>query len=381
MKILQVVPFFGPRHGGSFIVAFQLSKALVKKGHEVTMITSDYQFDDEFADQNRDVKIIPFKSLLNLSSYYYTPSMKRWSNVNLDSFDIIHLHNYRSYQNNILRAVAEKKGVKFILQPHGSFPKVGGKKVVKSIYDLLWGNKVIDQSCYIIAVSNLEERQLLDDRVDQKKIKVIPNGIDPDQYQVLPDKLKFRREIGVDDKTKLVLFVGRLHPIKGINFLIRTFAQVTHVIEDSKLVIAGSDYGQLKELKSLVGELGIEREVIFTGHVSETRRAYVASDLLVYPSAYEIFGLVPFEALMCGIPVIVTKDCGCGEIIKEAECGLLVDYGDTNDLSEKIIQLFADRDLTLHLVTNGQKYILQNLSWDEIVQSMEGAYENCIHNV
>lgn len=381
MKILQVIPFFGPKHGGSFIVPFQLSKALVKRGHEVTIVTSDYQYDQEFAECNRDIEIIPFKSLFSFSSFYYTPSMKKWLSNNINCFNAVHLHNYRSYQNNIVHSVATKKGINFILQPHGSFPKVGGKKTVKKIYDLLWGNKIIDQSCIVVAVSDLEKRQLTSGGVRIEKIRTIPNGIEPDYYQNLPSRCDFRNELGIGENDKIILFVGRLHPIKGIDFLIKAFTQVVRVMDGVLLVIAGPDFGQLDELKSLVKKLGLEHKVIFTGHINDTRRAYVASDLLVYPSKYEIFGLVPFEALMCGVPVIVTNDCGCGEIIKDAKGGLLVGYGDTDDLSEKIIQMLTNRDLATNLVTNAKEYISKNLLWDEIIRNVEGTYENCIHNI
>jgi glycosyltransferase involved in cell wall biosynthesis len=81
-----------------------------------------------------------------------------------------------------------------------------------------------------------------------------------------------------------------------------------------------------------VEQLGLSDKVRFIGFMSPLAAAYQDADVLVYPSTYEIFGLVPFEALLCGTPVIVTDDCGCGEIIKEAGCGYLVHYGDVAGL-------------------------------------------------
>ena len=109
--------------------------------------------------------------------------------------------------------------------------------------------------------------------------------------------------------------------------------------------------------------------------------AYMDADVLVYPSILEIFGLVPFEAIMCGTPVIVTDDCGCGELIKDSKSGYLVEYGDVNSLKEKMRIILENPQEGYEFVDNGKKFIYKKLSWEKIVEKMEENYENCIHNI
>ena len=126
--------------------------------------------------------------------------------------------------------------------------------------------------------------------------------------------------------------------------------------------------------------MGIGNKVKFVDYISNVSEAYADADLLVYPAIYEIFGLVPFEAIICGTPVIVTDDSGCGEIVKEADCGYLVRYGDVESLKNQILYVLNNPDEAKKKVMQGQKYIYNNLTWDKIVTKVEEVYENCIRD-
>ena len=117
------------------------------------------------------------------------------------------------------------------------------------------------------------------------------------------------------------------------------------------------------------------------GFVPNELQAYVDADVVVYPSVYEIFGLVPFEAILCGTPVIVTDDCGCGQLIAKLKCGFVVREGRAAELNEKIEHLFNNPTEGKEMTTRGKKYIEDNLAWSKIVLEVESTYENCIRNV
>lgn len=308
--------------------------------------------------------------------------MKKWLKENLSDYDIIHLHGYRTYQNNIAVSLSNKLNKSVILQPHGSFPKIVEKILLKSLFDLIWGKKIIERSKYIIAVSETERKQLLSQGyIPPSKIIKIPNGIDGKSYEQLPDRNEFRDELGISEDDRLILFVGRLHRIKGIDFLITSFAEALKKRSDLMLVVTGPDQGQGSELRKLVDKSDIKDKVIFYGPIEDVRKAYAACELLVYPSIYEIFGLVPFEGLMCGTPVIVTNDCGCGEIIGKADCGVQVTYGDTAELRDAIINLIDNRNTAKRMVKNGQNFIKKNLLWQKVIFRFLGVYEDCFHNL
>lgn len=381
MKILQVIQFFGPKHGGSFAVAYELTKHLAKIGHEVTVITTDFEIDLTVAKSLKGVEVIPFHCQLNIGGLLVSPSMNRYLEENIAKFDIIHMHNFRTYQNIFVHKYL-KYNVPYILQAHGSVSRIIEKKNLKYIYDVFYGNKLLKDASNIIAVSDVEIDQYLQMNVPLKKIIVIPNGIDVDSFSRLPGKGNFRKKYNINEK-HIILFLGRIHEIKGIDFLINAYAKLVKEKNDVILVLAGPDDGYLKNVKSLIEELDLNDYVKFVGFINEVEKlsAYVDADILVYPSIFEIFGLVPFEAIMCGTPVIVTDDCGCGELIKESKSGYLVEYGDVDALKEKMRIILENPQKGTEFVGNGKKFIYEKLSWINVVKKVEENYENCILNV
>lgn len=380
MKILQVIQFFSSNHGGSAVVPYELSKNLQKRGHEVTVLTTDFQLNNDFIDSLEGVEVIPFHCQLNIGGLLVSPSINKYLNENIAKFDIIHMHNFRTYQNIIVYKYAKKYNIPCILQAHGSVSRIVEKKSLKYIYDVSCGNRLLKSVSNVIAVSNVEVNQYLQMNVPLEKVVVIPNGIDIGSFSNLPKKGSFRAKYHINQK-HMILYLGRLHERKGIDFLIRSFAELLTEMDNAILVLAGPDDGHLNKAKSIVEELSLDDKVKFTGFISSAEKleAYMDADVLVYPSVLEIFGLVPFESITCGTPVVVTDDCGCGEFIKKANCGYLVTYGDIIDLKYKIRQILENPDIGSKFVENGNKYITSNLTWPLICKKIETLYENCIH--
>ena len=382
MKILQVVQFFSAKHGGSAMVPYEMSKHLHNAGHDVTVLTTDFQMDNDFIDSLDGVEVIPFHCQMNIGSLLVSSSMKKYLKQNINKFDIIHMHNFRTYQNIIVHRFAKKHKIPYVLQAHGSVPRIIEKKGLKYLFDIFFGYRILRDASKVIAVSNVEVDQYVQIGVPKEKIVVIPNGIDVDSFSDLPEKGTFRKQYGISEKY-IVLFLGRLHEIKGIDFLIESYAELKKELDDVVLILAGSDDGYKAKAEILINELNLTNGVRFIGHVSGTDKlaAYVDADVLVYPSIFEIFGLVPFEAIMCGTPIIVTDDCGCGGLVRETNCGYLVKYGDVNNLAEMMKWVIKNPKEGKKLVNTGRKYVEDNLAWNNAVKHVEGIYENCIHYV
>lgn len=382
MKILQVIPYFAPRWGGDVNVCYSLSKELNKLGHDVTIITTDFEYDSDYAQSLKNVKVIPFRRVANLGMFLYSSGMKRWLRSNISEYDIVHLHSFRSYQNNIVSKYAKEFDVPYIVQPHGSLPRIVEKKGLKQLYDMVWGNGILEHASKIVAVSGNEVEQFRQAGIPDEKITVIPNGVNYISATSLPPAGQFRKQYGIHEK-HIILYAGRVHKIKGIDFLIRAFNAFVQswTGDDVALVIVGPDDGYQSVLEDLVEQLGLSANVKFIGYMSPLAAAYQDADVLVYPSVYEIFGLVPFEALLCGTPVIVTDDCGCGEIIKEAECGYLVHYGDVAGLAETLRSALEHPDVNRGMVEAGRRYIEEHLAWESVVKQAEEMYEGCIRHV
>lgn len=382
MKILQVIPYFAPRWGGDVNVCYSLSKELSKLGHDVTIITTDFEYDQGYARSLENVKVIPFRRVANLGMFLYSPDMKGWLRSNIPKYDIVHLHSFRSYQNNIVSKYAKKFNVPYIVQPHGSLPRIVEKESLKQLYDVVWGNEILKSASKIVAVSGNEVGQFRQVGIPDEKITVIPNGVNYVSPTDLPPAGQFREQYSIHEK-HIILYVGRLHTRKGVDFLIRAFNSFiqTWTGDDVTLVIIGPDDGYRSVLEGLVEQLGLSDKVRFIGFIPSLAAAYQDADVLVYPSTYEIFGLVPFEALLCGTPVIVTDDCGCGELVKEAECGYLVHYGDVPGLAETLKSALEHPDINKRMVEAGRRYIEERLAWESVVKQVEVMYEGCVRHV
>lgn len=379
MKILHVLPYFTLKRGGDVNVCYNLSKHLIKKSHEVTIITTDFEFDEEYAKTLEEVgvKVISFRCIANIKLFLISPSMKKWLKSNIKNFDVIHIHNFRSYQNNIVYHYAKKYRIPYILQAHGSLPRIIEKQRLKKLYDWVWGNKILKDAFKLIAVSKVEVEQYKKIGVGDNKIVVIPNGLDVERFKNLPKYGQFREKHGIKEEY-MILFLGRIHKIKGIDFLIKSFGYLIKEMKDVVLIVAGPDDGHRTYLKKLVEDLSLRDSVKFVDYVDNVTEAYQDADVLVYPAIYEIFGLVPFEAIMCGTPIIVTDDCGCGELVREANCGYLVEYGDIKELKEKMKWVIENPEEGTDMVKRGKKYIEENLSLDIVVRKVEEVYERCL---
>lgn len=385
MKILQVISYFNPKFGGDVNVCTNLSKILAKRNHDVTIITTDFGFDSRYADDIRahHVTVIPFPCLANYGLFLYSPSIKIWLKTNLKEFDIIHIHNFRSYESIVVSIFAIRYGISYIVQAHGSVLPFFEKTFLKRLYDQVWGNKILANASKMIAVSKIEKDQYKKMEVPESKIKIIPNGINTYEYSRLPERGIFRKKYGIAADEKIILYLGRLHKRKGLDFLITGFLRLLDLDKDVKLIIAGPDDGFLEILVQQIKKVKIDQNILIVGPVSheEKNQAFADADLLVYPGISEIFGLVPFEAIMCGTPVIVADDCGCGEIIKEADCGYLVPIGDVSGLCSMMGEILENPDAGKEKVIRGQQYIKAHLSWDTTILKFEELYEDCLRNL
>ena len=131
MNILQVIPYFAFKRGGDVNVCYNLSKQLTSMGHNVTILTTTFEYNKEDTDLIDNLTMVPIDYEFNLALFIYSPKMKKWLDKNITKYDIIHLHELRSYQNNIVIKYAKKYNIPYVLQPHNSTPKHVTKTLIK----------------------------------------------------------------------------------------------------------------------------------------------------------------------------------------------------------------------------------------------------------
>ncbi len=211
--------------------------------------------------------------------------------------------------------------------------------------------------------------------VHRDMVKIIPNGVDPDQFKALPEKP--RLEITPQDIA--IVFMGRLVPEKGVWQLINCMPQVLERIADAKLYIGGRG-PQKAILEERVAELGLEEQIIFAGFLKEKDRNYVynRASLAVFPSLYEPFGIVALEAMATRTPVVVSDIGGLSEIVKDQITGLKVPAGNESALAEAIIKVLEDQNLAEQMMQNAWEEVNQVYSWDAIALTTRTVYENVL---
>jgi glycogen(starch) synthase len=210
--------------------------------------------------------------------------------------------------------------------------------------------------------------------VDERRVAVIPNGIDPRELRPAGDLQALRREFA-EPHEKLVLFVGRLVYEKGFQLALDALPSVLEGVQDVRFLVAGSGTHEA-ELKEQAQRLGLSDHGSFLGWIGDDvlHSLYRIADLCVVPSIYEPFGLVALEAMASGCPCIVADTGGLREVVPVGErVGLRFNGGDAEHLGVMIERLLVDEPLRERLVTEASEHVL-SFDWDDIAQRTRGIY-------
>lgn len=243
----------------------------------------------------------------------------------------------------------------------------------------------------IVTVSNAMRDELITLGFPAEKIRVMYNGVDPQKYsmqQVSREKiLEIRQRYGLKDDDLMILFVGRLVWVKGVDKLVGAMPHVLHKIPNAKLVVVG--LGEMRDyLEKMVQNLNLQDVVKFCFEfVPEEERIahYAACDVSVFPSVYEPFGIVALEAMSMEKPVVVGASgvSGMREIVIPAgqdQCGFHVNPNDPPDIAWGIISALQDPQKKGELGQNGRKRVLSNFSWDIIAKRTAQMYEELLES-
>ncbi|MEY3209960.1 MAG: hypothetical protein RIT28_441 [Pseudomonadota bacterium] len=379
MHVLHVTPYFPPTwaYGGIPRIVHGLSRALARQGVVNSVWTTD-------ALDHRRAEVPPRRSLdgvevfvspnrSNRLAYTQQLFLPQGGPATLETLhaerpvDLLHLHGHRHLLNNLALAFARRHGLPYVFTPNGTLPRHERKVGVKRLWDWLLADAVPQGAARIIAVSRAELGQLRRAGLPPERARQIPNGLSLEEFEALPAPGTFKARWGV--KGPMVAYLGQISPRKGVDHLVAAFGG--GAIPGATLVIGGNDMGGLAKVRAQDHD-----GVIFTGLLEGPERLalLVDADVLVYPSTDEVFGLVPFEGLLCGAPVIVGGDCGCGELIAEAGAGLLVRHSDVEGLRERVRALLSDRASAEVMVRRGRRYIEQHLSFERVARDHAALY-------
>jgi D-inositol-3-phosphate glycosyltransferase len=248
--------------------------------------------------------------------------------------------------------------------------------------------QAVRESAAVTAASEIEVGELLDlYDADREKLHIIPCGVDPTVFRPMR-QADAREALGRDQCQRVVLFVGRIEQIKGIDVLLRAlgllFFRHPELRNDVCLLVVGGaldpdddapETDKLHELRRLVHQHRMEANVSFVGSMDQQRLAlfYAAADVCAVPSLTESFGLVALEAMACGTPVVGTRVGGLQMLIEHGDSGLLVPAGDYQALADSIAQVLTDHRLRMHLA-HGARDRAEHFTWRSVGDKVEALY-------
>jgi len=344
IKVLQVIETFYPNVTGPAKIAFDISSGFEKKGINSPVITTDFKATGpKHPDKIGNVEVKRFPVCFRIMQYMISCGMKKF--LEKEPCSVMHAHNYRGYHTQIAFKIAKKRKIPFVLTPHGGL--LGYEQYLHGIYklpyllfDFFTGKKAALEADAVIVLSKKEYADALSYGVKRNKLHLIPVGIDVDEYSPSTKK----------SEAITVLFVGRITRNRNIERIIKA----AEIIKKKKLkqkirfVIVGGEVktsstskgGYVDELKQLSKESGVLDIVEFTGpkYGAELRDHYRTSDIFVYTSTSENFGLPILEAAAAGLPIICTNVGIAPEIITDRKNGFLVN-GNPEEISLRIKEL------------------------------------------
>jgi glycogen(starch) synthase len=381
MKVAQVsLRFDAP--GGVETTVGELSRHLARAGESVTVYASDlydegrWERRSDFAPRVDGVPVRRFPVYKRLIPGLTMPLMVGLVDaLERDAPDVIHAHSHR--YGHVLEAamVARSRGIPLVVSTHyhpADRKEPLTKRGLLRLQDHLFGWTAYRVARALVVETELEAR-LLGTFAPGDRIHVIPPGIDLEEWG---DDSEAPPE-GLPDR--YLLYAGRVAPNKGLPVLLRAFAGLPAATRPP-IVLMGRDWGQRSALEALAHELGIAREVVWTGHVApeaQYRAVFRRAAAFVLPSEWEAFGLVLLEAMAAGAPIVATKVGGVPEVLDGGKAGRLVPYGDVRALSEAMHQVLSDRALSEHLASAGRERV-KRYTWERAVEAHRSLYRDVV---
>ena len=373
--------------GGISRVVEGLSKALVKLGNEVHVITTEMPGSPmEELDGGVHVHRVAvnspapnFHSWVLLMNHFFSKRAGALA-AEVGGFDIIHVHDWLvlpsgAEAKSFLQATMVSTLHSLEFRRAGDVTSPEGRMIDSFEWWITYESGIV-----IVCSGSMKEDAKARFKVPEPKIWVIPIGIDPGRFVdgPPPNRDAVRARYGVRPEEKLVLFVGRLTHQKGCEYLIRALPSVSK-FHNVKLVIIGDGYqrGELEYASSLTGEAW---RIRFTGFLPDTEVTDLlrSSDVMVIPSVYEPFGVVALEAMVAGIPVVASDVDGLGEIIKHEHNGILVFPRDSSSISWGISRILSDPLNAARLVENARKDISAKYTWEAVASLTASAYRKAL---
>jgi glycosyltransferase involved in cell wall biosynthesis len=383
VKLLHVVSSYLPavRYGGTIVSVHGLCRALAARGHDVHVFTTSV---DGAGDSPvpigvpvdvEGVKVWYFQSR-NLRRLYWAPAMRRALDSQIGGFDVVHTHAVYLWPLWAAARAARKAHVPYVVSPRGMLERdlVAHKNpLLKGLWIAAIERHNLEHAAALHVTSAREADEAASFGFTLPMMREIANGV---TFDTGNDQAASQSIDAIVRGEPYVLVLGRINWKKGLDRLIGALARVG----SARLVIAGNDEESYRAvLDPIAARLGVASRIVFTGSVHGADKAALLSNarLLVLPSYSENFGNVVVEAMAAGCPVIVSKDVGLADAVRDTGAGIVVD-GDPDTLSAAMTRLLGDAGLRREMGERGRVAAHERFLWPVVASQMERLYADVL---
>ncbi len=386
MKIVLVTPHFYPNIGGIENDIYDTAQGLIRKGHDVTVITSNLvKFkqaklpDEELID---GIKVRRFNAIFPypFSKLIFTPSLiTSLSSIDVDVFFVMSFLPY--FLTNYIGFYASRKQIPLVMLPvyhperqriyHGVIPFI-----VKNLYDKWLGIKLLRRADYVMALIPSEADYYKNLGVKEVSVRWI--GIHSEEQECDDKDVKqFRERYQLSGSVLLCL--QRLERRKGIQHVIKALPLILEKYPDTQLLIAGGDHGYRSYLEKLCTDMDVTERVIFTDNLTrqEVACAFKCSRLLLLLSDYEVLPKTLIEAWLHRKPVIVSNAAAFRDLVC-SETGILVKKENPAEVTEAIMRLLSHPELAESMGQAGYQMVSDRFTWKKVIDATEKVFEKVL---
>ena len=391
MRILQFVPVYKPawRYGGVVRCVSQLCEALSSQGVDVTVYTTDADGRRRLSvptDRETDVEGVPTRYFRHVRTPWGIDSvdLRRYIHQLIAHFDLVNLASVWQPLGIVVANAARRRGVPYVNSLHGTInPWAWSRRKTK--HHLYWHSferRCLARAAALHVTSNQEQAEALTLGVGLgQKFIVVPNGLRVQDHRSDPSAATaFRKTLGIPPDRPIVLFLGRIHPKKGIDFFLRATLPVWRRNREWILTIVGPDEdGHRAQLEKLVRDCGIRGNVRFHDSISGRLRigAYGAAAIFVLTSHNENFGMSVVEAMAAAVPVLISDQVGISPEIAADRAGVVVPLEEPA-IRKALAELMASRDLRHTYAQRGLECVRRRYDIDVVAQRMSRAYQRIL---
>ncbi len=387
MKTLHVIPAVPVEAGGPTVAVFSMARALRTVGVDAEIATTDSSIRGNLPVPlgrkltQRDVSIYYF-CCPAFRKYGFSMTLNAWLRMHIREYDLIHVHGVFAHPSISAVRCARAARVPYILRPCGELDPWCLRKnaSLKRLYLGMIGWRMLNQAHAIHATSAPEKSA-----IERLKVKaplvVIPLGTDLQSPSAPVPYGDFRKRYPCCQDRKIILFLSRIDPKKGLDLLFESLGRIDQTRDDFAVVVAGSGSPPFeRRVHTRAKEMGFKGPVIFCGFLDGEQKwaALRDADLFVLPSYDENFGVAVVEAMAMGLPVLISDQVGIHQEVIGYEAGV-VTRCNVEDVTEALVRLLDDDDLRRRMGENAKRLVREKFVWPRVAGELLKLYQSILH--